>query len=992
MLIKSKARSGTTATIPANVGKESGNNADDGMDDLASRAKRVALAEAMRIIQSGGTQAEAVAAAREAARETIDQRMQASSPSMTATTTTTTTTAAAAAGGGGAKTDATAVVDPNEGGGAVDEPDGPSPDMDRIGLDISNRLTRQADDVAATDNTAAEPKVETTLGVNRGGLPPRGAQHAEGGGRGSIFSKLRSMGRNRKDKTDTTVAAALSAKMGRTAKKRRGRHALNIELGRSSHPPAVAAQQLAAPEPLAESRDDVQPPVADTDEAASSRDPHDGELKTKIAKDSSNPREDDREITMVEPSIKREVEIPKDPSIARDEVIPMAVSRLNGSESTASESLVSYDSYIPSYYMHGGYNSTFDSHDGFMDSIINAVNEALFPTKTKIEGQNEEKAVVARRRSDDVEEAEVKQTGCDILGCMELWCCSEELENPTITTSDGSEVESGLDADTANAVSSGFKVKFQPFKFKTKGKKDKKPDVLTTSPGPVSETDQRDSLVGPSNQLNDATVQDPGVPTTDTETPDSSFDKATSKRLIADRSTSKMNASSKLDACTVRSGAMETPSNSSSLVRSIGGRLLNGRRRCKKNSFSKTHDLCVKSGTIETISSKGTNSFLTSTVSDEPDRSKIGYVVKNTIEKGAVRCYFPPGGRMADVAVVEKVNESGILVQNDYSDNYNPNWRDNVADTVVTKAPSRTKKGVLEKEQQHQQQQYHHQHQIQQQPPQLPGQMYHQHQGVAPVQPSGFFPEGSLNMMQNNREAYGLSPVNNNYHSNGLPNVEQWQNPQYSQNSAMMRGEQQHIHSIIPVSREPSVKINANLSIESADERQDRYAGIEQHGVDRLDDRLVYTGRPYSSVGGMAMHQTAMGGYGSVNITYNNEMAGQMYHGMEGNRTMGGNAGEIVWNTNAGHQMMLAQQSSLHAPIVMSEDPNLASQYYGALHTQLQGMQIQQHHQLADSHPNAAVAYNYLNNNAKRQGMMAPLASFDLIMDGVSSPYNHVHK
>jgi hypothetical protein len=246
-------------------------------------------------------------------------------------------------------------------------------------------------------------------------------------------------------------------------------------------------------------------------------------------------------------------------------------------------------------------------------------------------------------------------------------------------------------------------------------------------------------------------------------------------------------------------------------------------------------------------------------------------------------------------------------------------------------------------------------------------------------------------MMQRNGERYGLSPVNDNYYSN-LKNVVQWQIPQYSQNSALMRGEQQHQHFLTPVSREPSFKINANLSIESTDERQDRYAGIEQHGVDRRDDRLVYSGHPHSTVGGMAMHQSAMGGYGSANVTYNNGMTGQMLQGMAGTGNMGGNAGQTVWNTNAGHQLMMAQQPSLPAPILMSEDPNLASKYYDAPHTKLpHGKQIQQHHQLADSHPNSTVTYNNWNNNAKRQEMMAPSASFDLIMGEVGSRYNHVH-
>jgi hypothetical protein len=116
-----------------------------------------------------------------------------------------------------------------------------------------------------------------------------------------------------------------------------------------------------------------------------------------------------------------------------------------------------------------------------------------------------------------------------------------------------------------------------------------------------------------------------------------------------------------------------------------------------------------------------------------------------------------------------------------------------------------------------------------------------------------------------------------------------------------------------------------------------------------------------------------------------------MYQGMAGNGNMGGNAVETVWNTNAGHQMMMAQQPSLPAPILMSENPNLASKYYDELHTKHQGKQMQQHHRLADSHPNSAVTYNNWNNIAKRQAIVAPSVSFDLIMGDVGSRYNHVH-
>jgi hypothetical protein len=165
-------------------------------------------------------------------------------------------------------------------------------------------------------------------------------------------------------------------------------------------------------------------------------------------------------------------------------------------------------------------------------------------------------------------------------------------------------------------------------------------------------------------------------------------------------------------------------------------------------------------------------------------------------------------------------------------------------------------------------------------------------------------------VLQNNGEGYMMSPANDKHYPNIRGNVGQWQNPQDAPDSAMLKSWQQQHHSQLPVSREPTFKINANLSIETTEERQDRYAGLELQEVDMRDVRtLVDSGPTHSSVG---MAGYAMGGYGSINMTHNGMMGQQGYRRIAGNGASDGNAGKTTWNNNTGHQMMMAHQPPLN--------------------------------------------------------------------------------
>ena len=416
--------------------------------------------------------------------------------------------------------------------------------------------------------------------------------------------------------------------------------------------------------------------------------------------------------------------------------------------------------------------------------------------------------------------------------------------------------------------------------------RDTLPDPVRTSSDDLSNS-LMDSLADSSDQMNDTGVLDT---TNDGTHHDSSFVNATTKRPVGGRHKSKKNTSSKGDYSTAKSGTLETISNNDSPgVQSTARSLISDKLKGKKNTSSKMADFIAKSSTIETISTKDTlpektgMSSLVTGSADEHASSRVKNKIKNI---AAGRYYFPPGGREADVAVFEEANDREILVLKDeynggldggnvnrketgadtmgLQDDYDPNWRDNVADFVGTKGHPVNKQhmGQFQRQQNHR--------------TQLPGQMHRPHSVAAPPIHSGHFPPLSSSMMQNNGERYRMSPANDKYCPHVHAIVGQWQNPQYAPDSEIFKWGQQQHHPQIPFLREPTFKINADLSIESTDERHDRYAGMVHQEVGRQDIRtLVDSGPPHSSVGGMA--GSAMGGYGSINMTHNGMMGQQGY-------------------------------------------------------------------------------------------------------------------
>jgi len=712
--------------------------------------------------------------------------------------------------------------------------------------------------------------------------------------------------------------------------------------------------------------------------------------------------------------------LPEEVSDGSSDVISLGISRSLTRQDTSASVTSSYESRTHHYFFD---NIPPDDMD-LLDIVLHAVEKALFPKNANNEGQIEKKAGT-RTNGDLIEVSEMKHDAPKnsptivsyLHDRMEQWCqCVFERGNESIiqTCSVGSS-DDGRYFVAARAAPPASKAAIPVSKGTAENRPKikwwdmnqylyKEADDMNTS----MSVSWVDSLVDPSDQVNDlycdaaraappaskATipaskssdsfldpsdqVNDPGVldTTNDGTHHDSSLVNATATRLISGRRKSKENTSSKVDDSIAKSGTLETISNNDSpRVQSTARRLISDRLKGKKNTSSKMADFFGKSSTMETISTKdslpektGMSSLVTGSANGEPASSRMKNRIKYTV---AGQCHFPPGGREAGVAVFEEANERGSLVLKDeynrgldrgnanrkktgadtmvLQDDYDPNWRDNVADTVKTKALPVNKNVGFQRQQKHR----------------TP------HPVAARHLRSGHFPPLSPSMLQNNGEGYRMSPANDKYNPIIRGNVGQWQNPQDAPDSAMFKGGQQQHHSQIPVSREPTFKINANLSIETTDERQDRYAGMEQEEVSRRDARtLVDSGPPHLAVG---MGGSAVGEYGSINMTHNGMMGQQRYHGTAGNGESDGIAGKTTWNNNTGHQMMMAHQSPLdlmvnewgspynheHHMMYQGQLPQLYEQGHQPLQPFGQVNYVQQSHARTQAQIATPLDYNY---------------------------------
>jgi hypothetical protein len=175
---------------------------------------------------------------------------------------------------------------------------------------------------------------------------------------------------------------------------------------------------------------------------------------------------------------------------------------------------------------------------------------------------------------------------------------------------------------------------------------------------------------------------------------------------------------------------------------------------------------------------------------------------------------------------------------------YNPNWRDNVADTVATTPRAvNTNAGLCQMQQQ--------------QRINLPGEAYQPHPGASPHSSIAQSHPFGRSMSRINQTLLRHMPQggigkrsrssHDEYYRNSVGNVDDgWQYPKRAPNNAVLGEDHHHPHhhSHVPVSGEPySIvpKININLSRDSMDEfdeRIDRYIPAYAGGVSRQGDRI----------------------------------------------------------------------------------------------------------------------------------------------------------
>ena len=216
--------------------------------------------------------------------------------------------------------------------------------------------------------------------------------------------------------------------------------------------------------------------------------------------------------------------------------------------------------------------------------------------------------------------------------------------------------------------------------------------------------------------------------------------------------------------------------------------------------------------------------------------------------KNTAAVVAPGGGRYRPhgilVSATEKKSDDGRRLIFAGGIDYDPNWRDNVTDTVVTTPRAgNTHAGQCQMQQQ--------------QRMNLPGEAYQPHPGASPHSSIAEFQPFGQSMSRINQTSLRQMPQggigkrsrssHDDYYRNSVGNVDGgWQYPERAPNNAVIGVEHQHHHhhSHVLVSGEPySIvpKININLSRDSMDEideRIDRYIPAYAGGVSRQGDRI----------------------------------------------------------------------------------------------------------------------------------------------------------
>jgi len=924
------------------------------VDDAATRAKLAAMTEAKMVIRNGGTQAEAITAAKEAARRLLEEAKQ---QSASLATTITAKTAAVA----------TAAAAPIE---VIDEP------AKELSATVAAKDEKELK-VTSVVEDEKEQKVTTSAVV--GTLETNKVAEVKKGG--GIFSMLRNKGRKKKEKT------------------------VRYRWGVSPIPtptPTEESERVAPViKPPAESRDDVHT-TTDTLQSTTEQ----NEMSRELTSSSEAYAEKQNVETLVE----------IDTVIANEDnpppIIPSGIpnsgtdydltsnreSRSFGSsskdEGSAAESCdrrVYQLRNIPSVYRRRPVSKFVPRQDSFdkgildslplLNNVMQAVDEALFPVDSELEGKK--KKADRQAHIDVVEESDYAKYSC----CSELiFSLADRCGNP-----DDYEINTLGQDDSWGSGTLGSMSACESLDYEYKAPSSASKSATTPTPTdnaatPVvtnkslSDTNlrrkkERNPIVNKGTHVKSLNVvqelsSNQGQAWNGTDVDDPSKSKSVSwatrsESGVSDdsskggRDKGKRNASITTKSDEVKFKAMKT----------IKARRVDMINTHTKSSTVSNHtrsiSMDIKSSNLTKDS--GVSTTLTGTTSIEPTSSKIKTLMK-TFSSSSKR--FSPGGSISSLrreAGAERANDNKDVIKAEdktkvltEESDYNPNWRDSVVDTVLSAPPENPFILVQQQEQQQQQQQQQqlqHDYHKQQQ-----GQMYQRHPGVSPYPGSSQFPPINPAIIANDNQALSQRPQPGNPFtmktlSQNLPG--QYQNSAAG-NANMLEGGQQHHHSRVPVSRGPSYKINANLSLETEDDNnEDRYAARQ----------LVGYGAPHSSVGTAATRFGVGDYYGNAHLTQNG-ITGQPGH--DG----------IVAN----HQIMMSQRPPMPTPRLTEDQIKSLSYNNNALQMQYQGEQRRQTHQQLDPYPIPTIHYtNYAE-------MIAPQEStLDTLMGKVGSPYIDVN-
>jgi len=232
----------------------------------------------------------------------------------------------------------------------------------------------------------------------------------------------------------------------------------------------------------------------------------------------------------------------------------------------------------------------------------------------------------------------------------------------------------------------------------------------------------------------------------------------------------------------------------------------------------------------------------------------------------------------------------------------NPNWRDLVEDTVQTKQAATPAPVIRE------------QSNVSQQPQQTPShpsqhlQVEHFQTSVQPQQQHHFSPQQQVGIYQGNNQV--VRQVGGGYQ--GSPSIQMNSPPQTVSPTSQRGVEQvwQPNYQVKPPVKvfTPSVpKVNSNFSVESMDEREDRYAGMEPQEEERREDPIMMSTAPPSS---------------SSAVVYSNNILDQRQHGYQQQHMI-----RQDYNAGGGQQVPFNAQPQHPRPPMMSNiSPNLKTQ------------------------------------------------------------------